>query len=400
MTDSTPGWQPDPTGKHDHRYWDGSQWTENVSDAGVASIDPYEAPAVDEPTAAMDTPGDEPAAGDEPVAVDEPTVVEPTPAADATAAWPTAPAAPSAWPGATADPGAPAPPPPYVPTQPVSSGGGGSKKGLLVGGGILAAVAIAVIAFLALSGDDDSTVRADLASKIREESEGELSGQQADCIAGLLVEEKGEGAFDDVDYNADEAPQVVLDAFEDIGLDTLVETCEIDLTALGGSDGGTDGSDSTDDTTDTTDGGEVEDGSYGSDPELDALYDDCEGGDYAACDQLYLDSPAGSDYETFGDTCGDRNEPSGYCEDLYADDGGGDDGGLTDGSDLSGGFDEDALADIYESSLNLNRDQAECLAGKIMQVIEDGTIEDAEAMSEVMNYLSDCDISLEEISGN
>lgn len=391
MTDSTPGWQPDPTGKHDHRYWDGEQWTENVSDAGVASIDAYEAPTVDEPTAAMDAPADEPAP------VDEPTVVEPAPAADTTAAWPTAAAAPSAWPGATADPGAPAPPPPYVPTQPVSSGGGGSKKGLLVGGGILAAVAIAVIAFLALGGDDESTVRADLASKIREESEGELSGQQADCIAGLLVDEKGEGAFEDVDYDADEAPQVVLDAFEDIGLDELVDRCDIDLAALGGGDGGTDGSDSTD-TTDTTEG-PVEDGSYGSDPELDALYDACEEGDYAACDQLYLDSPAGSEYETFGDTCGDRNEPSGYCEDLYADDGG-DDGGLTDGTDLSGGFDEDALADIYETSLNLDRDQAECLAGKIMQVIEDGTIEDAEAMSEVMNYLSDCDISLEEISGN
>ena len=41
MTDSTPGWQPDPSGKHDHRYWDGSQWTDNVSDGGVASTDPY-----------------------------------------------------------------------------------------------------------------------------------------------------------------------------------------------------------------------------------------------------------------------------------------------------------------------------------------------------------------------
>ena len=35
MTDSTPGWQPDPTGRHDHRYWDGSRWTDDVADAGV-----------------------------------------------------------------------------------------------------------------------------------------------------------------------------------------------------------------------------------------------------------------------------------------------------------------------------------------------------------------------------
>ncbi|MGK2949152.1 MAG: DUF2510 domain-containing protein, partial [Acidimicrobiales bacterium] len=46
MTDSTPGWQPDPSGKHDHRYWDGSQWTDNVSDGGVASTDPYDAAGV------------------------------------------------------------------------------------------------------------------------------------------------------------------------------------------------------------------------------------------------------------------------------------------------------------------------------------------------------------------
>jgi Protein of unknown function (DUF2510) len=34
-----PDWYPDPTGRHEHRYWGGSVWTENVSDAGVASDD-------------------------------------------------------------------------------------------------------------------------------------------------------------------------------------------------------------------------------------------------------------------------------------------------------------------------------------------------------------------------
>ena len=51
MSDNPAGWQPDPTGKHDHRYWDGTQWTENVSDAGVASTDPYEAAAPRAPAA-------------------------------------------------------------------------------------------------------------------------------------------------------------------------------------------------------------------------------------------------------------------------------------------------------------------------------------------------------------
>lgn len=38
---------------------------------------------------------------------------------------------------------------------------------------------------------------------------------------------------------------------------------------------------------------------YGSDPYFDGLYDRCEGGDAAACEALYLESPVGSEYETF-----------------------------------------------------------------------------------------------------
>jgi hypothetical protein len=38
------GWQPDPTGRHSHRYWDGGRWTDHVADAGAYSIDPYVEP--------------------------------------------------------------------------------------------------------------------------------------------------------------------------------------------------------------------------------------------------------------------------------------------------------------------------------------------------------------------
>lgn len=31
-------WHPDPTGRHELRYWDGSQWTDHVSDQGVQSV--------------------------------------------------------------------------------------------------------------------------------------------------------------------------------------------------------------------------------------------------------------------------------------------------------------------------------------------------------------------------
>jgi hypothetical protein len=38
-----PQWQPDPTGRHQHRYWDGNTWTDQVADAGEESRDPVEA---------------------------------------------------------------------------------------------------------------------------------------------------------------------------------------------------------------------------------------------------------------------------------------------------------------------------------------------------------------------
>ncbi|WP_062135877.1 DUF4190 domain-containing protein [Demequina aestuarii] len=43
---------------------------------------------------------------------------------------------------------------------------------------------------------------------------------------------------------------------------------------------------------------------YGDDPFLDGLWDECEAGDMAACDDLYYESPVGSGYEDFGWECG------------------------------------------------------------------------------------------------
>ena len=37
---SSASWYPDPLGRHEHRYWDGSEWTEHVSDAGALTTDP------------------------------------------------------------------------------------------------------------------------------------------------------------------------------------------------------------------------------------------------------------------------------------------------------------------------------------------------------------------------
>ena len=49
------------------------------------------------------------------------------------------------------------------------------------------------------------------------------------------------------------------------------------------------------------------------DPELDALYQDCADGDMQACDDLYMESPAGSECEAFGDTCGGTTSGGTWC---------------------------------------------------------------------------------------
>ena len=40
---SAGGWQPDPTGRHELRYWSGTAWTDDVSDQGATSKDPLNA---------------------------------------------------------------------------------------------------------------------------------------------------------------------------------------------------------------------------------------------------------------------------------------------------------------------------------------------------------------------
>jgi len=35
-----PAWYPDPLGRHQYRYWDGTSWTQHVADDGKTSVDP------------------------------------------------------------------------------------------------------------------------------------------------------------------------------------------------------------------------------------------------------------------------------------------------------------------------------------------------------------------------
>jgi len=53
MEGSVPaGWYPDPTGRHERRYWDGAAWTDHVVNGGTQSLDPVEARATAQAAAA------------------------------------------------------------------------------------------------------------------------------------------------------------------------------------------------------------------------------------------------------------------------------------------------------------------------------------------------------------
>ncbi|MDG1367219.1 MAG: phospholipid scramblase-related protein [Acidimicrobiales bacterium] len=45
MSDHPADWYPDPGGQHEHRYWDGLKWTDNVASHGRQSVDPLTAGA-------------------------------------------------------------------------------------------------------------------------------------------------------------------------------------------------------------------------------------------------------------------------------------------------------------------------------------------------------------------
>lgn len=53
MSSAPANWYPDPTRRHEYRYYDGSAWTEHVSDGGITGVDPLES-AAPAPTSRLD----------------------------------------------------------------------------------------------------------------------------------------------------------------------------------------------------------------------------------------------------------------------------------------------------------------------------------------------------------
>jgi hypothetical protein len=148
MNSPASGWQRDPTARHEYRYWDGSRWTDDVSDRGVTTTDPMP-----------------PGPGADPTQVIDPTQAFPSAPAAPTEAYGQPPASGNRSDGA---PGFG----PYgtLPNQPgaygsYGSGGGppaagpppntGARTGLFVGIGVLVVAVVAGVAFLLTKDDDD-----------------------------------------------------------------------------------------------------------------------------------------------------------------------------------------------------------------------------------------------------
>ncbi|HEX6568220.1 MAG TPA: septum formation family protein [Acidimicrobiales bacterium] len=147
MNAPAPGWNPDPTGRHEYRYWDGSTWTDDVSDSGVTSVDPVGGPAA---------PGVEPTAPFEPTQQYGP---QPTQQYGPQPGQPAGPQ-PGAW---GQQPGAPGAYGPYGSGQvpPATPPKSGPPKGLIIGLVVAAVAVIAAVAIALAGGDDDGETSTD-----------------------------------------------------------------------------------------------------------------------------------------------------------------------------------------------------------------------------------------------
>lgn len=154
------GWHPDPAGRHELRYWNGTAWTDDVSDRGTTGKDPLSAtppqPGAGEPQVSQP----EPQAQPQPPQV--PPVQQPQPQ------QPPVPPVPQPQPQPQVPQAQPPQPQPQVPqaqqpaagvgmppTMPVpSSGGDGRSKVPLIIGGVVLVVVVAAVAVFVLGGDD------------------------------------------------------------------------------------------------------------------------------------------------------------------------------------------------------------------------------------------------------
>lgn len=187
MAEGPAQWHPDPSGRHEHRYWDGDRWTAHVADHGVSAEDPWVEPEPVEVIAEREPePDPEPTTVEwrPPVVVREPEPEpgpepgpepEPGPGPSVLSGWAIRPAtsAPSEPAPALAAPAAaPAPSPTWAATQVEDP----QLRPAQVRRRTISVVAVAVVAAIALVGvvlavradDDDEPEPQDAAARILE----------------------------------------------------------------------------------------------------------------------------------------------------------------------------------------------------------------------------------------
>lgn len=164
------------------------------------------------------------------------------------------------------------------------------------------AVLLAAIGPLAVAGcSGDDFDRAAAVAQVRDRFGGRLDEEQAGCYVDRVREEVGTEALEDeADLTPQQVGRLTTIRIDCVGVENLAPVGSSTTRAL--------------DPTDTWLSSQP--ARYGDDPQLDLLYDACESGAGAACDQLFELAAPGSEYEEFALSCGGRTRQL-RCADVY-----------------------------------------------------------------------------------
>ncbi len=202
---STPaGWYPDPTSRHQNRWFDGNDWTDQVADGQTVGVDPVHG-------------GGAKAAGAGATQVVPATPAPPTPppGAPGSTSGPGGPTPPPGAPGATpyATPGAGGTPPPGAPlgayAGPSGSGAGGGKRtGLIIAAVVVVLLVVAGLVVALGGGDDgDSASSGDASDEIDQSDAPEDTVEEDPSVSDLFDDMADEGDQGDGDvFGTDDEP--------------------------------------------------------------------------------------------------------------------------------------------------------------------------------------------------
>jgi hypothetical protein len=151
-------WYPDPSGRHQHRYWDGERWTLHVSDDGVPGIDRGSQQSTASPQQLAVRQVDLQPVADQPAVVQEPPV--PQWAQASASGWTEVPEKPAPkslyeWPSTTPSAWQPTPATPAATYAPTRSAGRIWAVAIAV---IVAIAGVSATAVLALGGHQKSGI--------------------------------------------------------------------------------------------------------------------------------------------------------------------------------------------------------------------------------------------------